>query len=546
MMNIVRTGVSTAWLVLSLAIGLHATPTLHCGAALGTQFNLEPVANAVPQQLEAVDFIPNGVALNEDLVVGGAFDSRGVTFAAANATTPHWDASVGGYYVRRSSAAGCAPQFEGGLPVIEAGGNGFTSNGGVVVAADPVRGAFFVADLRFSAADSGLSAIGLFRASAATLLNPALCPNGTHTANQAKSCWTQTPPAVIDPIPSGDFDALDYPSIAVDERANGSGTGAGDVYVAFDGGNGQGGVVVNLVSCTNSLSCSAPMIISARGENVAFNGTEDAYVQVRPDGKITVTYLDQTNSTGNSRTEIIKFVICQPRGAPMAAVCSAPTVVAREAQTISTLDLLNQALSSENFFVFTNVRRAHRLEADGKTVTTFVVWDRCAQYFTFIPNTNSNPPALCLNADVVMSTSTNGGKTWSATTGVNTDPGHQFFPAISTDDSTGTVNIVYYDTEQDFLHKRMVVTLNQIARGTKEVGVPILLTTTPIPWDADPNQTAFPVDDFDFHLGIKARGMGTPGFSRVYVSFTSTGDREGVYKGQSLPEQNNNLQKLLY
>jgi len=243
-MNIVRTVISTAWIVLSLAIGLDAAPTVHCGAGLGTQFNLEPAPNAVPQQLEAVDFIPNRVALNEDLVVGSAFDSRGVTFAAANATTPNWDASVGGYYVRRSSAAGCAPQFEGGLPVIEAGGNGFTSNGGVAVAADPVRAAFFVADLRFSTADSGFSAIGLFRASSATLLNLTLCPNGTHTAAQAKACWTKTPPAVIDPIPTvGEFNALDYPSIAVDERANGSGTGSGDVYVAFEGGNGQDGVV---------------------------------------------------------------------------------------------------------------------------------------------------------------------------------------------------------------------------------------------------------------------------------------------------------------
>ena len=545
-MKVMRAGLWTAWVVLSLGIGLHANPTLQCAADLGTQFNLEPAANAVPQQLEVVDFIPNGVALNEDLVVGGAFDSRGVTFAPAKATTPHWDASVGGYYVRRSSAAGCAPQFEGGLPAIEAGGNSFTSNGGVVVAADPARGAFFVADLRFSASDSGMSAIGLFRASSKTLLNTTLCPNGTHTAAQAKSCWTSTPPALIDPIPSGGtINALDYPSIAVDERASGSGTGAGDIYLAFDGSNGQGGVVVNLVSCTSVLSCSVPIIISARGENVAFNGTEDAYVQVRPDGKITVTYLDQTNKNETSPTEIIKFVTCQPRGAPTAPVCSAPTIVAKETQTISTSDL-NQALSSENFFAFTNVRHAHRLEADGKTITTFVVWDRCAKYFTFLQNPNPGQPALCLNADVVMRTSTNGGTTWSVTTPVNTDPGHQFFPSISTDDSTGTVNIVYYDTEQDFLHKRMVVVLNQIAAGTKEVGAPILLTTTPIPWDADPNQTALPVDDFDFHLGVKARGMGPPGFSRVYVSFTSTGDRNGIYQGQSLPEQNNNLQKLLY
>jgi hypothetical protein len=32
----------------------------------------------------------------------------------------------------------------------------------------------------------------------------------------------------------------------------------------------------------------------------------------------------------------------------------------------------------------------------------------------------------------------------------------------------------------------------------------------------------------------------------VYTSFTSTGDRLGVYSGQTLPEQNNNLQKVVY
>jgi len=193
--------------------------------------------------------------------------------------------------------------------------------------------------------------------------------------------------------------------------------------------------------------------------------------------------------------------------------------------------------------IFSSARHANRLEADGKTVTTFVVWDRCKAYFNFIQEAGY---PTCLDADVLMSTSADGGNTWSAATAVNTNVGHQFLPAISTDDSTGTVNIVYYDTEADFLHKRMLVALNQIAPGTTKVGAPVKVTTTLIPWDADPNQTAHPVDFFDFHLGMKARGMGTPGHSRVYTSFTSTGDRRGVYKGQSLPEQNNNLQLLLY
>jgi hypothetical protein len=107
------------------------------------------------------------------------------------------------------------------------------------------------------------------------------------------------------------------------------------------------------------------------------------------------------------------------------------------------------------------------------------------------------------------------------------------------------VNIVYYDTGADFLHRRMVVSLNQIAAGSTTVGAPIKVITVPVPWDADPNENPFgPV--FDFHVGMKARGMGTPGFSRVYASFTSTADREGSFNGVRLPEQNNNLQEIIY
>jgi hypothetical protein len=524
-------GIGTVLMSLTFAISLHATTGVKCGAALGTKFNLELAANAVPQELEAVDFIPNGVGLNEDLVVAGAYDIRGITTGA------NWDGSVSGYYVSRSTTSNCVPQFEGGLPPITSGGNTFTSLGGVTVAADPLRHAFFLADQRLS----GSSAVGLFRASEETLLNTTLCPNGTHTVAQATSCWTVTPPVVV-----GSPD--DFPSLAVDERATGAGTGAGDVYVAFV--NGQvSSLGVDLIACTNAaLSCSAPATVSGSGENVFVNGAENAYVQVRPDGKITVTWIDQSDSNETSPVQVVKFAMCTPAGAPNPPVCSPDTTVATEQQAIETGDS-NQALSSENFIAVTQVRHANRLESDGKTVTTFVVWDRCARlFFSLDQNTATNPDqaALCLNADVVMSASTDGGHTWSAVKGVNTDVGHQFFPWISTDESTGTVNIVYYDTEQDFLLKRITVVLNQIAPGTTKVGPPIALTTTGIPWDADPNQTALALDDFDFHIGMKSRGMGSAGNSRVYVSFTSTGDRKGSYTGGTLPEQNNNLQEFTY
>jgi hypothetical protein len=214
-------------------------------------------------------------------------------------------------------------------------------------------------------------------------------------------------------------------------------------------------------------------------------------------------------------------------------------VVANESQALG--PGIFGSLSGLNLPVFTAARHSDRLEADGKTVTTFVVWDRCRTLF----RNSAGSFTTCLNAQVVLSKSTDGGTTWSAPVAVNSSAGHQFFPWISTDDSTGTVNIVYYNTAPDFLHKRIVVSLNQIAPGSTTIGSPIEITTTPAPWDADPTQNPFAIG-FDFHFGMKARGMGTTGFSRMYTSFTSTADRRGVYSRSQLPEQNNNLQEFTY
>jgi hypothetical protein len=525
-------GILTILTVLCLGTELHAAPSLICGAAFGTNFNLEPNTHAVPQQLESVDFIPNGVRIGLDLVVGGAYDFRG---GGLGSPPPHgvvWDGSVSGYYVHRSSSADCSPQFEGGLPPVTLGGTTYLGNGGVAIAADPARGAFFVADLRFGASDN-VSAVGLFRASSATLLNSTLCPNGTHTAAQAGSCWEALPAVVLDPNPPGSLTAtIDFPSVAVDERASSAGVGAGDVYVAFGRFNVIAGGIA-LVACTNSaLSCSTPKIIS---NSAAQFGSVDAHVQVRPDGNITVTYVDQNSAPSDT----IHFVMCTASGAPKTPVCSAPVVVANENQGLG--PGIFGGLSGLNLPVFTAARHSDRLEVDGKTVTTFVVWDRCRTLF----RNSAGSFTTCLNAQVVLSKSTDGGTTWSAPVAVNSSAGHQFFPWISTDDSTGTVNIVYYNTAPDFLHKRIVVSLNQIAPGSTTIGSPIEITTTPEPWDADPTQNPFAIG-FDFHFGMKARGMGTTGFSRMYTTFTSTADRRGVYSRSQLPEQNNNLQEFTY
>jgi hypothetical protein len=340
---------------------------------------------------------------------------------------------------------------------------------------------------------------------------------------------------VLAPNPPGGLTAsLDFPSLSVDERATNAGLGAGDVYVAFEKFNVTAGGIT-LIACTNAaLSCSPPIIISNGSPEF---GSVDAHVQVRPDGNITVTYVDQNSPPSST----IHFVMCKPSGAPSAPVCSAPTVVANENQALGP-SISGGSLSGLNLPVFTAARHADRLESGGKTVTTFVVWDRCQTTFQ-TPSPGSF--STCLNAQVVLSASSDDGATWSAPVPVNSSPGHQFFPWISTDASTGTVNIAYYNTAPDFFHKRIAVSLNQIAAGSTTVGAPIGVTSVPAPWDADPTQNPFAIG-FDYHFGMKARGSGTAGHSRVYTSFTSTADRRGVYSGSQLPEQNNNLQELTY
>ncbi len=542
-MKALRTGICLSFLLLALGINLHASPTLNCGATVGTKFNLEPAANAVPQQWQTVDFIPNRISTNVDLVVAGAFDYRGTSLGlppagVAGRRLPgrtqgavQWDGSVGGYYVGQASAAGCQPIFEGGLPSNTSAGNTYVSQGGLQIAADPTRDAFFAADIR-AAGNSQFWAIGLFRTSSATLLNAALCPKGTHTLAQAQSCWEATPPAIVDPISTGGLliDPWDAPSLVVDERA--TGTGAGDVYIAVQSFNSATAPIL-LFACTNStLTCSSP--VTASNAAVGALGNGNAYVQVRPDGNITVTYV---NGGIGQPQDAVQFASCTPNGAPNPPTCSAPTLITNETQPIAVAEDL-YSLDGTPEFIFSSVRHANRLEADGKTVTTFAVWDRCKTFFM--------APDPCLDADVLMSTSTDGGNTWSPATAVNTNAGHQYLPWISTDDSTGTVNIVYYDTEFDPFHKQVAVSLNQIAPGATTVGPVVKVTTAGTPWDASPQTSGTPLDNADFHLGMKSRGMGSAGHSRVYTSFTSTGDRRGAYAGSPLPEQNNNLQLLLY
>jgi len=317
--------------------------------------------------------------------------------------------------------------------------------------------------------------------------------------------------------------------MAVDARKTGSATGAGDLYTVVTERIGTGtDTSIFLTACTNlTLHCGKSIMISG-GDLIA----DLSFVQVRPDGLITVSYVNLGVSP-----ETIRFVTCTPNEAPAAPTCASPEVVTTEnnpaAGLIGDLPMADQPYP----------RHVNRLESDGTTFTTFLVYDRCdvavIQQFgagvTFCPKT-----------DVVVTSSTDGGANWGPITKVSASAGQQFFGAVALDTSTNTVNLGYYSTENDRFQLRPQVFLAQIAPGATTVEKPRLLISDF--GDVQARPPIFILDQpagFGDRLGIAANGTGEPGQRRVYVSFTWD-SVFGTYSGVSSADVNNHLTNLQY
>ena len=324
--------------------------------------------------------------------------------------------------------------------------------------------------------------------------------------------------------------------ISVDPRT--SGTGAGDVYVVAQYENVTNFPAVasaQIIACKNlTLTCGSPVVVSGTDTFGSF-----PYVQVRQDGIITISYWTYTKPFGTQPNPIdIKFATCQPQGAPKAPLCSTPTLVA----TSNVFGLFAPGGSGFKDTLFP--KHANRLEADGKTFTTFLVYDRCHS----IVGPNFAAPA-CSKVDVAVTFSTDDGATWSAPEAVESGAGHQFFGTIRNDTSTETINIAYYSTQDDLFLQRAKVRLRQIAAGSTVPGPANILTTASTDPDAGIQDLIEPggllVIDFGDRIGLAAAGTGTAGQSKVYVHYTWT-NVPGMFNGTLQPDQNNTLLGVSY
>jgi hypothetical protein len=367
--------------------------------------------------------------------------------------------------------------------------------------------------------------IGIYRTTSASLNSTSACPSGTEFGTAP--CFTTV---AVTNITGADALLLN-PYIAVDPRT--TGVGAGDLYAVVTQRNSDNKTFhISLTACTNGLNCGNSISISAKADT----GPDLAWVQVRPDGGITISY---RNAIGPGvKPEEIKFVTCTPARAPNPPTCSAPVLVTTVKNPVFNTMIGDLTMRDE-----LSPRHIDRLESDGKTVTTFMVFDQCD---VAVIQQNAGGQPFCAKNDVVMTSSINDGATWSPITLVSSSPGQQFFGAIANDTSTGTVNIAYYSTENDFFQLRSQVFLAQIQPGTTSVGKPQLLTSASADAQASPPIVELGQPEFfGSQIGIAATGTGIAGESTAYVSFTWT-SVAGIYDGVSSPDVNNHLTTFQY
>jgi hypothetical protein len=477
----------------------------------GHTFNFAPLVNAslFGQANESVALLEGRGDHGNDLVMGAGEDYRPLDFPLV--PNPF-------YYAERSNGD-CVADFEGALPSIVVSLLGtFAPLGYSQVVADHVNNAFFLGAMYFS--DSNWST-GVIKTTAANLLNTTNCPNGTQ--NNPATCWQVG--SITNIVPENSSTA--NPSIAVDQRTHG--TGASDVYAVTTWVQENANQII-LSACTNSeLDCSTPIVISGGDNNANY-----PWVQVRSDGGITISYANVIIQDFKIAAYEMKFVNCTPQGAPGAPTCSAPVLVTDEKHPGAATP--GDALSTTDVAF---PRHVDRLESDGKTVTTFYIYDQCA-----VALDTQEITQICPKTQIAMTSSTDGGKSWSPVDPISTSPGQQFLGAIALDESTETVNIAYYSSQNDKLKLRTQVFLAQIPQGQSTVGKITPVTKTP--YDGPTGFQLFNGDPRACcdYIGVAAAGTGTSGQSHAYIHFT--GRTNGSFNGQAFPIYTNTMTRFEY
>jgi hypothetical protein len=372
----------------------------------------------------------------------------------------------------------------GGLPrVPDPLGKGFLLGGGdPVVIADPSRHLFYMLDVRFN---DNTTAIGLFRSDSTTLT----------TCGTDQECWPVRTARFARPL-EGYFQ--DKPWGTVDARTKG--VGAGNVYVVwteFDFFDVSSRIFISV--CNKNLECQPEVVIS--GDDIA---TQFADVSVAPDGQVIITWINVANPS----TFRIRYRSCAPAPGTL-GLCGPIHTVFNEKQALP----FGGFLYNHDFGIITYPKNASRTQG-ASTRETWVVWDRCR--FATV----GRDVRICTDADVVASTTTNDGATWSAPISAPVVDGHQFFSTIAADQDQGTIHVCYYDTGADSLEHRIRVVCNHIDNNSVEFNGENRFVSRRFEPCNDPNFGCTFIGDY-IEVATSAPSPAQTG-GIIYIGFTST------------------------
>jgi hypothetical protein len=164
-------------------------------------------------------------------------------------------------------------------------------------------------------------------------------------------------------------------------------------------------------------------------------------------------------------------------------------------------------------------------------------------------NSHTTFEQVCPKTQVVIAFSTDAGNTWSPLVPVSPNmPGQQFLGAIALDQSTGTVNIAYYSSQNGALKTRTQVYLAQVPGG--QTAVSSINQVTGTLYDGPTGFSGLSTYNGDTiacncdYIGVAAAGTGKKGQSRAYIHFT--GSTNGSFNAQAFPIYTNVLTRFDY
>jgi hypothetical protein len=446
----------------------------------------------LPQNEESVSSCPDAPRT----VLGGTNDYRFLLDAEGNSTGWHFSTDGG----RTLTNEGLLPSLTG------PDGSTLPSGGDPVDAAGSRCQSLYAASLNydFNQPFPFPSGVGVYRSDPETLAN---CPQGQSNGGMTnQSCWPTR--RLIDFAAPGRF--LDKEWMAVGQ----SGSAGEVVWIAYGDlgdfnadGNEESGVI-KAVRCSPDLrSCTKPIVLS-QGQQVA----EYPWVTIGTDGRTYITWGEFFGDSFIGPSQQAWIAVADPGSTTFTR-----HPIYREDQVMRGHETPHAA----DFRTGTMFKNTVAMV--GRQPRVFTTWERCQLHAL---------DQACEEPEIVTTYSDDLGATWSPQRVISAG-GDNYFPFITTDRDTGTIEAAWYTHRFDpAFHNRQDVELARLSPNGA-VRSRTRVTSSSNEPEADPLLHGLFIGDY---FQIDANG------GRVYIHYNANFRQVPlVGEGVPVPQQDNYL-----